>query len=185
MKVAAFDIFSYSLPLKPLKVGNKTLNRREGLIIELTNENGQVGLGEIAPLPGFSKESLKAAKAQTLRLRRNILGKIIPFKLTSGLLPSVRFGVESAIEDLLKPSKESKRIPVNAYLAGSEKTICREGKHLLKRGFTTFKVKIGHNLQTDVKKVIALRKALGKKVRLRLDAAPEPNGFDLAGTKQG
>lgn len=62
---------------------------RQGLLLRLENEKGNVGWGEIAPLPGFSKETYEEALQA----------------LTDGdhSYPSVQWGIASATLDLLHP----------------------------------------------------------------------------------
>ena len=63
---------------------------REGVLIALETKNGQVGWGEVAPLPGFSQETLDEA------IKDLIEGN-------DSSLPSVQWGKSSAILDLLNP----------------------------------------------------------------------------------
>jgi O-succinylbenzoate synthase len=84
---------------------------REGLILQW---NG--GFGEIAPLPGFSKETFEEARTEVLHwMRTGVDPK----------LPSVRWGIECAKRPL-----QSVRLP-----------LCALGP---KKGFTTAKLKLGH-----------------------------------------
>jgi len=57
-------LFRYKLPLK--KSINKSSNPavREGLILVLCKNNEILSLGDIAPLPGFSKETIEQAEEQ-------------------------------------------------------------------------------------------------------------------------
>lgn len=83
---------------------------RQGALIRLERENGRVGWGEVAPLPGFSQETLDEA-----------LEDLIEGKNSS--LPSVQWGLASAMMDLIDPI-EVEKIPI--------------------RTLHTDKVKIGH-----------------------------------------
>ncbi|MEW5993410.1 MAG: hypothetical protein AB1744_03345, partial [Candidatus Zixiibacteriota bacterium] len=68
MKIAECNIFRFSLPLRmSLESKHGTLTGREGIIIELSDDAGHVGLGEVSPLAGFSLESLDEAIAQLRR----------------------------------------------------------------------------------------------------------------------
>ncbi|MBX7065976.1 MAG: hypothetical protein K1X28_01975 [Parachlamydiales bacterium] len=87
------------------------LQKREGLILKWDH-----GLGEIAPLPGFSKETLLEAETE---LKAWVLENRSP------TLPSARFGIASAQRPL-----ESVNLP-----------LCALGS---KKGFPTVKLKTGH-----------------------------------------
>lgn len=86
------------------------LPTREGLILQLDE-----GFGEIAPLPGFSKETLAEARTEIAQWMRNGL---------EPTLPSVRWGIECAKQPL-----KSVHLPLCALGA--------------KEGFTTVKLKLG------------------------------------------
>ena len=80
-------LYHYALPCQTGVVLRKQpLNIREGLIIQL-NQQGKIGLGEIAPLPGFSQESLKEAQAAVIQWA------LKPHSLWDQLPPSVAFGI--------------------------------------------------------------------------------------------
>lgn len=72
--------------------------KREGVLIRLESSSGGVGWGEVAPLPGFSKETLEEA------LKDLIEGNDSSY-------PSVQWGQASAMLDLMQPI-EVDSIPV-------------------------------------------------------------------------
>ena len=60
VEIKNIRLHHYQLPVKePLYVRGSRLNMREGYILEFQGPGGYAGYGEIAPLPGFSKENLK------------------------------------------------------------------------------------------------------------------------------
>jgi len=109
---------------------------REGILLEW---NG--GWGEIAPLPGFSRESLDEARTEILAWRSN--GN--PPKY-----PSVRFAIEAASTPF---NKSPLRIPMS---------LLEEPRP----GFSTLKLKLGH---FSVAEAIERVKPYVDAYRLRLD----------------
>lgn len=97
-------IYSYKLPLK-----NGTY--REGFIVETAT-----GCGDIAPLPGFSRETLAEAYEEAIHLQPGETPK----------LPSVRFAFDCA-----KIPLTSVAVPVNAL-------------NEYREGFSALKIKVGH-----------------------------------------
>lgn len=56
--------YSYNFPLpKPVVTAHGHWQRRRGLIVELTDQRGNRGRGEIAPLPWFGTEDLADRKS--------------------------------------------------------------------------------------------------------------------------
>lgn len=110
---------------------------REGLILQIGD-----GFGEIAPLPGFSRETLEEAKEEALRL--------LPFfPDASPTLPSVQFALDSA----LHPMPPSFQLSMNALNHYGE-------------GFKALKLKLGH---LSLEEALKLLKQTPKHLELRLD----------------
>ncbi|MCS2610998.1 o-succinylbenzoate synthase [Halomonas dongshanensis] len=81
-------LYRYALPLRsPLVLAGQRLEHREGLLVEI---NGR--WGEIAPLPGFSRESLAAAETEC----RRCLDQLAALGHCKPTLPSVAFGLDCA-----------------------------------------------------------------------------------------
>ena len=117
MKIAAFDVYQYTLDLNyPLTVRGQQLKNRQGLIIHLTSDQGEEGFGDVAPLPGFSQETLPDVLDQIPLLRSKFCDQEIPDELIKftgqfnqwlnpfNLKSSLRFGFESAVLHLLANS---------------------------------------------------------------------------------
>ena len=92
------NIYQYHLPLiQPIIWNDKSYSHRDGFLVCLKGGDKE-GWGEIAPLPGFSRESFLEAKQEAIKF-----GKLLPntpinaidFRDVS-LCPSVRFGFELA-----------------------------------------------------------------------------------------
>ena len=83
--------------VRSLSTNHGTWNIREGIIIRLTDENGQVGWGEIAPLPWFGSETLEQALNFCRQVGEKITAEAI-FNLPAEV-PACQFGFESAWED--------------------------------------------------------------------------------------
>ncbi|MBR0573171.1 MULTISPECIES: o-succinylbenzoate synthase [Pasteurellaceae] len=93
-----FKLYRYYLPITTeLILRGQTLNIRQGLIVQLTKK-GKVGIGEIAPLPSFSVETLPQAEKQV----REVL-KRLHYNQNLQLekcFPSVSFGLSCAFAEL-------------------------------------------------------------------------------------
>lgn len=184
MKLAGFRIYRFHLKLsKTLKLKNSFINCRDGLLIKLTDKNGNIGWGEISPLPLFSKETIEEALEQLLDLKSECLIKENPNDIpvvTKGLYPSVSFGVETALLNLMGNSKgltfsslininSSKEITVNALLSGD--SIMERVSKLKYEGYTAFKLKIGRQpVDHELALIQKIRNIIGEDSILRLDA---------------
>ena len=81
MKITAVDIYHYCIPfVTPIQVGQKMLDVREGFILALTDNDGRVGYGEIAPLPGLDKTLLDQCRRDILSLRDRLIGAVLHYE---------------------------------------------------------------------------------------------------------
>lgn len=195
MRIAEFHLYEYALPLKqPLVIGERTLDLRHGYVIELKDELGGVGFGEVAPLDGYSDESLADVRGELLRLRRALVGYEIPAhleELSGGfdrwlgdhkLSASVQFGFECAV--LLLAAKRRTvslarllsddplgNLLVNALLTGDDDTVASQVRSRLEAGYSTFKLKVGRgSIDSDIQLTRKVRELIGSGAILRLDA---------------
>jgi O-succinylbenzoate synthase len=177
----------YTLPFcTPMRTAHGVWSVREGLIVRLTTESGQNGLGEAAPIPWFGTESLDEITAALLALGE----WVTPEQLAAvpARLGCLRFALAEALarvtgeRDLQEqsgntggmpvplPSPVAPYLPVAALLpAGRAALAAISPKAEL--GFRTFKWKVGVADPADelalLDDVIA---ALPDGAKLRLDA---------------
>ncbi|EOH0512181.1 o-succinylbenzoate synthase [Vibrio fluvialis] len=87
-------LYRYRLPMDSgVILRDEKMTEREGFIVEL-QENGNIGRGEVAPLKGFSLESLDEAGALAKeQLELWVQGQALDY---DALFPSVAFGVSMA-----------------------------------------------------------------------------------------
>lgn len=91
-------LYRYCLPMDSgVILREQKLTAREGWVVELS-DNGSVALGEIAPLPGFSQESLEAAGVQA-QAQLELWVHHQPTDIES-CYPSVAFGLSAALLEL-------------------------------------------------------------------------------------
>ncbi len=194
-KLSGFDLYRYELPLsEPLTLGETTLHRREGLLLELTGEGGAVGWGEASPLPGFSGESLEEAAEQLRDLASSVVGREVTEDWidpdgdfgrdldSMDLAPSARFGFELALWNLCAASRgrslpelitprPAATVPVSALISGPPDMALREASRARSAGYAAVKLKVGGRaVEEDLELVRAVEKELGDTVALRLDA---------------
>lgn len=194
MKIASFDIYKYNLKFnQPVNVKGQPLNARQGLIIHLKSDDGSESFGEMAPLPGFSREQFVDALDQAKILKSKLVDSTIPEHLTKfkgkfndwfdafDLKPSVRFGIESAVLQLIAAAKNvplykvipntiQHKIRISGLLTGERDEIINQAKAMIDQGYTELKVKVGDNIIDDIGKIKALKDVTYGKVLVHLDA---------------
>jgi O-succinylbenzoate synthase len=189
--IADARLYRYRLPLtEPLPVGGHTLTERRGLLLRLTDDGGNEGWGEAAPLPGFSPESLGEATSAARALMATLVGRDVPDTDLDALLrslpaadgaPSVRFAREGAVVELRATGREGSvtrvlggtadPVALNALITVADADLDAAADRVRQAGYRAVKMKVGRaDVEDDVRRVQKLSAALGEDVGLRLDA---------------
>lgn len=164
MKIKTFSLHPYETPLTTGQI-------RQGIFINIIDDEGNSGWGEIAPLPKWSYETLNDSLQQLKEKQQEIMkvnwtasnclkqiGKL-------NLLPSLSFGLESALLSILIPLPEYS-VSSSALLMGSPKEIMHQAEERHKEGYVSAKLKVS-NLNFDEASQIIHH--LKNKFHLRID----------------
>jgi o-succinylbenzoate synthase len=178
----------------PLQRAGSEHRERSGVQIAICDEGGHVGHGESTPLVEFGTEDLSATSSLLSDLDGRLMGLPVPVagddveRLLCGVpelsaAPAARCGLESALLDLAAQraglplakflcASARTVIPVGALLSASgPEELAREASAALEQGFRVVKVKVaGRALSEDAKRLIAVRRAVGNDVKIRIDA---------------
>jgi len=194
MHISKCELYEYDQQLIIPMPRTETTTRR-GIYVRLILNDGSDAYGEIAPLPGFSGETLEEATEQALQLARQMsetpLSEESPdyaISESGGFSPSVLCGFELALWKLrtfggrsgMKPGSqlldgwppiERSHIDVCALLSGSTHEVITQARLRLRQGYTTFKLKVGNvDPEQDISLIRKVSEIVGRGSRLRLDA---------------
>lgn len=179
----SFQPYSRSFSI-PLKTAHGIWSVRAGIIVALMDEQGRVGLGEIAPLPWFGSETMEAAT----RFLTELGGVIEDWRTVPDSLPCCQFAFEMAAP-VFKAEDDSKGLErqkdlrtLFAGLLPTGASALTQWKVLYESGVRSFKWKIGTGEIADELDLFKqLCKSLPHDALLRLDAN---GGLSLAGARQ-
>lgn len=163
-------LFRYRLPFKiPVLFRGVKLTAREGVILQVQKGNGEFNFAEIAPLPGFSKETLQQAVTQVIEiLNKQLLGNKAKNTIsTVALYPSVQFALDCIVHNvpISELSATAENIPL---LQGDNESVLKQYLHLNKPD--RIKLKIARQSITEDIKLFSALSALNKNLLLRCDA---------------
>lgn len=157
--------------------------RRDATIVAMRAEAGELGLGEAAPLPGMSRETIEET-ARSLRAFATPLAVETPdaaLALAANIgSPAARFGVETA---LLGAFAQRARASVAYLLGARDRPLLRcaivldapqpcDAEHV--------KVKVGASFDEDLARIVAIARA-APRARIRIDANRTWPRGDVAG----
>ena len=171
MSVRRAAIARFCLPFrKAIRLpGGQTLSERLGAIVRVELDTGEIGWGEISPLPPRHTETLDESLASLqLALQR---GKS-PTCRSAAFGLSCAVAVAQADKELgLEKPEPGLQIGVNALFTGGPAEAERLGRAGVFAGYRTIKVKVGRvDARQDIAAVQALLANVEPEVRLRLDA---------------
>jgi o-succinylbenzoate synthase len=166
MAIARIDVLPYHLPFaRPVHTAAGAFAHRDGWVLKVTAEDGVVGFGDCAPWPGFGSGHERVHAA------------IDAGDLEASDLIEIRGAIATALADI---AARRRNIPLARYLApearlsvATHKMVqdAAEATAAVRLGYRVLKVKVaGAPVADDVKRITAIREAVGKHVRLRLDA---------------
>src|SRR5436190_18829382 len=172
MRIASVEVVPYALPFRePYVTARGRIKRREIALVRLRTGEGVEGLGEAVPL------SLRggAGMDEVVRELRDCGGERV-----ESLSAPARAAIEMARLDLrgklegvpawsLLGGDSAEPVLCNATLTAADpEFVAAQASRWAERGFESFKPKVG--VPGDVRQVEAVRRALGPKARIRVDA---------------
>lgn len=192
MKLQDIALREVSGPLpRPIGSAEAPEQRRAGLVLRLRDTEGNVGLGEASPLPGFSSDSIASCRAALAGLTPRALDGC--FDGTGDLLrsfararaslppraPAAAFALETALLDLAcrrerrSPFELLRRpalpgVELNAVLDGTLAGADERALELARQGYGTLKLKLGRRWEPALDTLTRLCERGG--LRLRADA---------------
>lgn len=189
MKISHIDIFKYNIPLKaPIAISLGTIENARNLLIRI-HADGLIGWGEGSPfwmIVGETQETGFAAAQDFARLllgqdaldlegNLNRLDAYLPHN------PTTKSAFDMALYDL---AAQAARLPLYSFLGGERKTLvtdetiylnspermAEDAVRIKSQGGLAIKVKLGTNQRDDIRRVEAIRKAVGDTIPIRTDA---------------
>lgn len=191
MKISQIKIGKVSIPLKkPFKTALRQVNSAEDIIIKVIADSGEIGFGNAPPtavITGDSQDSVVAAIRDTIAPK--LIGmevenlEAIMTTLDESMLHnnSAKAAVDIAVYDLFG---KLYKLPLYRLFGGFRrqmttdltisvnppKEMVRDSLEAVAEGYTELKLKVGTDAELDLKRVKAIREAVGPSVKIRLDA---------------
>lgn len=185
------NYYKYHLPFADsLQTSKITFETRDGIIIECVTDQFQC-YGDVAPLPGYSKETLDdvqkvlSNKKDTLESKlstttNNIVDCLQDFYKEEDIPNTLQFGLDSVAyqiqafnsgknlrEHLFSAAPD--KIPVNAIVSLQSEDYAADIQKHISEGFQTIKFKIGINFELEFNRLQKIRADFPDLI-IRLDA---------------
>ncbi|MDP7550642.1 MAG: o-succinylbenzoate synthase [Acidimicrobiales bacterium] len=178
MRVAEAGVTRHTLTYRcPITTTHGLITERRVLLLTLTDEDGHTGVGEAAPLDGFTPEGIDEAEVALLAWAAEDGDESLVDS------PTARAAVDAALHDLaaaaagvalhqyLNPDSPAS-LPVAALVVGDTPDLLAEAALAATTGgHRSLKLKVGAlPISDDLERVAAVRRAIGPEPAIRLDA---------------
>lgn len=192
MIIRSIETFQVAVPLKKaFKTALRTVTVAEAIYVRIQLEDGREGYGEAPPTHVITGESLASIQfAIEGAFKPLLLGKDLRYheQLFQALHRSMvhntsaKAAVDMALYDLLA---QEAGLPLYQYLGGARSELmtdytvsvneptemAEDAIRYVRDGFHILKIKVGiGEIDDDIKRIQAIRKAVGFDIKLRLDA---------------
>ena len=179
-KLDAIRLWRLAVPLvKPYRLSFGPVTAYDTIIVELTDTDGRRGWGEATLLTGYTDETIDGAWRTAVGLAPILLkmdraayathcaavGVHAPFTATA-FMSAYEMLADS---EVLRPGAQ--RVPILGLLHATEPGAVREEfASLLEAGYRTIKVKVGFEVDVDIRNVRAIQSVVAGRAAIRLDA---------------
>jgi len=181
--------YAFKIPFtSPFRISNQTLNTRNGIYLVFDTGDFRA-YGEIAPLPGFSKETIHQVVAVLLENQRNLEQAILKNEVEQFIsildsihnFPSLSFGLDLLMLDLkskerskslfsMFTDKDPKKPNVNGAIGVLDvESSVAKAQSIIQEGINTLKIKVGVDQTKEMEVIGAIRKRFPK-ATIRIDA---------------
>lgn len=192
MIIQKIETFQTHVPLiKPFKTALRTVTAAEAIIVKITCEDGRIGWGEAPPtavITGETLQSIEGAIHYHLKpalLKGDLLNQEEIFHRIQACMTgngSAKAAVDMAIYDLVA---QRSGLPLYQFLGGYKNRLetdftvsvnepsemADDARQYIREGFDVLKVKVGKDdIEKDIRRIQAIREAIGRHVQIRLDA---------------
>ncbi|QUI23029.1 dipeptide epimerase [Vallitalea pronyensis] len=190
MKITDIRIEKLSTPLKkPFKTALRTLQTMEHILVVVKTDKGIDGYGGAAPTAVITGDTTASIMGAIDCIKSSIIGRDIRqvedifIRINHCMVgnTSAKAAVDMAVYDLYGKLYGA---PLYQLLGGyrthllTDLTISLNAPHVMvshsldavSKGYTTLKIKVGEDAQKDINRLLAIRKAVGEDVVLRIDA---------------
>jgi o-succinylbenzoate synthase len=190
MKIKKVEIYTFDVPLvAPFRIAIGTVSAANDVLVKIITDSGLYGLGEACPFTPITGETQESNIAAARAMRDMLLGKD-PLTIESLMEqignivhsnPSAVAAYDMALYDLMG---KASGLPLYKLLGGyrssfetdlttglnTPEKMVESVKESLAKGYRQIKIKVGEEPDQDIKRVKAVREAIGPEIKLRIDA---------------
>ena len=190
-QIKTVEIFNIELPLiEPFIVSYGTYPNMPSLIVKMTTQCGLIGWGEAVPDEHVTGETLEGTYAVLKHtLAPAMIGEnpmnfeALHAKMDALIYsaPAAKAAIDIACFDVvgkklnvpayqLTGGRYHEKFPITHVLSiGTPEKMANEAAERVEMGYSSFKMKVGRDVASDVARIQAVRERIGKDIAIRVD----------------
>jgi L-alanine-DL-glutamate epimerase-like enolase superfamily enzyme len=190
MKITQITLYRFDIPLKaPIAISLGKIEDARNILVEIQTDESITGWGEGSPFWMIVGETQASGLAAAEDMAKLLIGKN-PLDIEGCINtlirylpghPTTRSAFDMALYDI---AAKAAKMPLYQFLGGSKQTLVtdetiyintpermvEDALRIQDKGGEAIKVKLGTNLHDDIKRVEAIRQAIGDSTPIRTDA---------------
>lgn len=191
LQITQIELYKLFIPLKePFVISLGTIYNAENIIAVIRTNKNISGFGECSPFMTINGESQSTCFLVGQFLAKKIIGKNpLDIEDCMSMMDKTIYGnssIKSAFDIALHDiASQHAGVPLYKFLSGKKdkklftdytvsigdpEKMAGDALKIKKEGYRFIKVKLGETKEIDVKRITAIRKAVGKKIPIRIDA---------------
>lgn len=191
MKISKININAIHLPLHtPFVVSYNTYHAMPSIIVKIETDEGIIGYGEAVADEHVTGETwegifytLKSTLAPVLLGQNPMEMERIHDIMNNAIYsaPTAKAAIDIACFDIIGKKLQQpiyqliggryhEKFPITHVISIDQpEKMANEASEMVKKGYQSFKLKVGNHIQTDLKRIKAVRKAVGNEIKIRID----------------
>jgi L-alanine-DL-glutamate epimerase-like enolase superfamily enzyme len=191
MHITQIEVYKFPVKLKkPFVISLGSFDYAENVVVVVRTDEDLTGFGECSPFMPINGESMETCYVVSNYLAQSLIGKNpLDIGACSETMDRTIFGnssIKSAFDIALYDiASQAAGLPLYAFLGGKNNKILKtdytvsinepeqmvaDAQEIKDRGFEVIKVKLGNDPDKDIFRIKAIRRQIGNKIPLRLDA---------------
>ena len=189
MTITHIEIYRYTIPMVPFTIATGTMKNAQNLFIRIHTSEGITGVGECSAFPMIAGETQATCYEMAKdfaalwkgKPASDITGRLAELDLFTAGNYTAKSAFDLALYDIA--AKRAGQ-PLYKYLGGEKKLIesdltigidtpekmAATAAEFVAKGVTMIKVKLGKHAKDDIERIRLIRQAVGKDIKLRIDA---------------
>ena len=190
MRITQTEIYKYSIPMVPFTIATGTMEYAQNIFIRIHTDTKITGVGECSAFPMITGETQAtcfemAKDFASLWKNKNALAleeRMSELHAFAAYNNTIKSAFDMALHDI---AAQHSKLPLYKFLGGDKtkkletdltigintpQQMAEQAKEFVERGVRILKIKLGKNAKEDVQRIELISKAIGEKIKLRIDA---------------